>query len=208
VNAKEVLSQALATYPFALPRHGAEIAVGKMLKRLKNADADSARAFARIHPHFHEDVVGINYFVLTLVDACERAQSGKAIEVEANATLDKVKQARKAIDTLKAVAPFVDGSYIGLEIGFDKQFAPWISSIAEAEWLASSDLEAASLNRQRRAGYLLSAALRFLVHRIDARAPKASNPDIAKLASVIFNETIDDERVRKVRRDLATKREL
>jgi hypothetical protein len=149
--------------------------------------------------------IKVDPFIDILVDAVTIRETAEVRERELKAMLDKVEQARKAVATLKAIAPhlIIHGSKLAAE--FDNHFEEWNFAIDITKSMATATLESLHLKQTRDDGYRLRAALRYLV---GATYMKLSDPNIAKLATAVFADpndphmTISNERVRKARREL------
>jgi hypothetical protein len=181
-------------------------AADTVLNALKDADADTARAFANIAAEFDCDHTTL---VEVLLETVALRVSLDAKESELKDMLDLTRDARSAINSLRAIVPHLDNLYVDLEEDIDELER----AIAEKELMTQNELEGLMLNRQKGSDdYQLRAGLRFLVERIVLYTKgEATSPDIAELATVIFGDPDDpdmmihDERVRKVRRELAKK---
>jgi hypothetical protein len=208
VAAREALSRALDEYEAAhsAPRSAAAERVLKALHEAKGdsvetALTDTVRAFAKADKWCRDR--NLDPFIDTLVSAVMMQHSAEVTEREANDALVQVKAARKAIATLKTIAPhlFIDGGI--LVAGFDSRFEAWKFAIDFTESVATATLQSTHLKRQKRGGksdYRLRAARRYLVNVLYTLL---SDPDIAALASTVFRKTISDQQVRRDRRDLS-----
>jgi hypothetical protein len=189
-----------------------------MADSIETADTDTARAFEKINTNFETNSWVHDTLIEVLVEAVELRNSLDAKEQELRHMLDLTRDARKAINALRAIEPHLDHVYVDLEENIDElEYA-----IAEKELMTQNALEELMLNRQQDRDYQLRAALRFLVERIVLYTTKeirpkvcksqATSPDIATLATVIFCDpndpdmTIHDERVHKVRRELGKRK--
>jgi hypothetical protein len=187
----------MAAYEKARPAPRAA-AADTVLKRLKDTDTNTARAFARIDQHLTPDKYGNRPNLIALLVNCLDTKTTSA-QTELKCQMDwNIADAAKK--SLPAIKTFVKRFYLYPERDDVFELVKELSRDIYGQLaINEAHIDILDLSDRRDLDFAANAALRALLWELEPYAYKGINPDVSTLAEAVLGIDKSDNAINKLR---------